>query len=107
MRLVTYRASIESEGRLGVLVDDLVIDVAILGARANVPMPSRMLDFIDLGPVALTELKALLEEAKGRWPVGGALPLTNITLLAPIPRPRKNIFGIGIIVKKTFIFLHS
>lgn len=96
MRLVTYRASIESESRLGVLADDLVIDVAILGVRANVPLPSRMLDFIDLGPVALTELKALLEEAKGRWPVGGALPLANITLLAPIPRPRKNIFGIGL-----------
>jgi 2-keto-4-pentenoate hydratase/2-oxohepta-3-ene-1,7-dioic acid hydratase in catechol pathway len=96
MRLVTYRASVESEGRLGVLVDDLVIDVAILGARANVPLPSRMLDFIDLGPVALIELTALLEEARGRWPVGGALPLTNVTLLAPIPRPRKNIFGIGL-----------
>lgn len=96
MRLVTYRASVETEGRLGVLVDDLVVDVAVLGARAGVPLPSRMLDFIDLGPVALTELKALLEEAKGRWPVGGALPVSNVTLLAPIPRPRKNIFGIGL-----------
>lgn len=96
MRLVTYRASIESEARLGVLVGDLVVDVAALGARAQVPMPSRMLDFIDLGPVALAELGLLIEEAKGRWPVGGALPLSNVTLLAPIPRPRKNIFGIGL-----------
>jgi 2-keto-4-pentenoate hydratase/2-oxohepta-3-ene-1,7-dioic acid hydratase in catechol pathway len=96
MRLVTYRASIEAEGRLGVLVDDLVIDVARLGERAGVPLPSRMLDFIDLGPVALGELKALLEEANGRWPVRGALPFSNVTLLAPIPRPRKNIFGIGL-----------
>ena len=96
MRLVTYRASVEAEGRLGVLVDDLVIDVAALGARDGVPLPSRMLDFIDLGPVALSELKALLKEANGRWPVGGALPLSNVKLLAPIPRPRKNIFGIGL-----------
>lgn len=96
MRLVTYRASVEAEARLGVLAGDLVIDVAKLGARAGVPLPSRMLDFIDLGPVALAELKALMEEAKGRWPVGGALPLVNVTLLAPIPRPRKNIFGIGL-----------
>lgn len=96
MRLVTYRASIETEGRLGVLVDDLVIDVAVLGSRNGVPLPSRMLDFIDLGPVALSELKALLKEANGRWPVGGALPLSNVRLLAPIPRPRKNIFGIGL-----------
>jgi 2-keto-4-pentenoate hydratase/2-oxohepta-3-ene-1,7-dioic acid hydratase in catechol pathway len=96
MRLVTYRASVEAEARMGVIVDDLVIDVATLGARASVPLPSRMLDFIDLGPVALSELKALIGEAGGRWPVGGALPLSNVTLLAPIPRPRKNIFGIGL-----------
>ena len=96
MRLVTYRASVEAAGRLGVLVDDLVVDVATLGARAGVPLPSRMLDFIDLGPVALAELRHLLGEAQGRWPVGGALPLADVRLLAPIPRPRKNVFGIGL-----------
>ena len=96
MRLVTYRATVESEGRLGVLVDGQVIDVALLGQRAGVALPSRMLDLIDLGPAALAELGALLDEAKGRWPVGGAVPLANVTLLAPIPRPRKNIFGIGL-----------
>jgi len=96
MRLVTYRAGIEAEARLGVIVDGIVVDVARLGARAGVPLPARMLDFIDLGPVALAELAALLSEAKGRWPVNGALPLTNVRLLAPIPRPRKNVFGIGL-----------
>ncbi|WP_326522979.1 fumarylacetoacetate hydrolase family protein [Sphingomonas sp.] len=96
MRLVTYRASVEAEARMGVIVDDLVIDVAMLGDRAGVPLPSRMLDFIELGPVALSELKRLIDEADGRWPVAGAPPLSNVTLLAPIPRPRKNIFGIGL-----------
>lgn len=96
MRLVTYRATVEAESRLGVLVDDLVVDVERLGGRAGVPLPNRMLDFIELGPVALTELKALLAEANSRWPVGAALPLPNVKLLAPIPRPRKNIFGIGL-----------
>ena len=28
--------------------------------------------------------------------MGAALPLPNVKLLAPIPRPRKNIFGIGL-----------
>ena len=63
MRLVTYRAGIEAEARLGVIVDGIVVDVARLGARAGVPLPARMLDFIDLGPVALAELAALLSEA--------------------------------------------
>ncbi|MBB4613360.1 fumarylacetoacetate hydrolase family protein [Novosphingobium taihuense] len=96
MRLVTYRRSIEAEARLGVLVDDLVIDVATLGERAGSPLPSRMLDFIKLGPVAVSELGFLLKEAGGRWPVNGALPLAGVILLAPIPRPDKNVFGIGL-----------
>lgn len=96
MRLVTYRRSIEAEARLGVLVDGLVIDVATLGARAGSPLPSRMLDFIKLGPVAVSELGHLLKEAGGRWPVNGALPLASVILLAPIPRPDKNVFGIGL-----------
>ena len=55
-----------------------------------------MLDFIDLGPPALAALKKILSEGKDNWPVGAALPLANVRLLAPIPRPRKNIFGIGL-----------
>ena len=96
MRLVTYRQTIEAEARLGVLVDGLVIDVARLGERAGSPLPSRMLDFIQLGPVAVAELGHLIGEAKGRWPVNGAQPLAGVRLLAPIPRPIKNIFGIGL-----------
>ena len=96
MRLVTYRAHVEAEGRLGALVDDMVVDVARLGASANVDLPSRMLDFIELGPGGVAEFGLLLGRAKGCWPVRAALPLANVKLLAPIPRPRKNIFGIGL-----------
>ncbi len=96
MRLVTYRGTIEAAARLGAVVDDLVVDVETIGARAGVPLPSAMLDFIDLGPSALIALKKLLADHDGNWPVGAALPLVNVKLLAPIPRPRKNIFGIGL-----------
>lgn len=96
MRLVTYRSTVEAEGRLGAIVDGLVVDLAILGAANGVALPARMLDFIDLGPVALQTTAALLAKADGNWPVNGALPLANVKLLAPIPRPRKNIFGIGL-----------
>ena len=60
------------------------------------PLPSSMLDLIDLGPPAWTALKDFLTKGNARWPVGAALPLANVKLLAPIPRPRKNIFGIGL-----------
>lgn len=96
MKLVTYRHGADGEGRLGALVDDMVVDLADLGEWSGVPLPSTMLEFIDLGPVAVTQTSKLLESFKGDWPVGAAIPASNVKLLAPIPRPRKNIFGIGL-----------
>lgn len=96
MRLVTYRRTVETEARLGVVIDDLVVDVAAIGRKAGCELPSTMLEFIDLGPSAIAGLRDALGEHAGRLPAGVALPLSNVRLLAPIPRPRKNIFGIGL-----------
>jgi 2-keto-4-pentenoate hydratase/2-oxohepta-3-ene-1,7-dioic acid hydratase in catechol pathway len=96
MRLITYRSSIEAAARLGVIEDELVVDVERIGLKTGSSLPSTMLDFIDLGRPALAALGSALEEIRGRWPAGAALPLTNVKVLAPIPRPRKNIFGIGL-----------
>ena len=96
MRLVTYRGTVDAAARLGVVEGDLVIDVERLGAKAGQAFPSTMLDLIDLGPAALAALGEALDAQRGHWPVGAALPLGNVRLLAPIPRPRKNIFGIGL-----------
>ncbi|NNM75734.1 fumarylacetoacetate hydrolase family protein [Sphingomonas sp. ID1715] len=96
MRLVTYRAHIEAEARLGAIAGDLVVDLAKLGAAQGVQLPTTMLEFIDLGPQAVPIVGRLLEEAGKLFPLGAAIPLGNVKLLAPIPRPRKNIFGIGL-----------
>lgn len=96
MRLVTYRADICAAARLGVLADQCVIDVERLGAHAGISLPSSMLEFVDLGAAALRAARALLESYAGKWPAGTAWPEQNVRLLAPIPRPRKNIFGIGL-----------
>lgn len=96
MRLVTYRANVEAAARLGAVVDDMVVDVERIGAAAGVALPASMLDLIDLGPPATTALKKILSDKASQWPVGAVLPLANVRLLAPIPRPRKNIFGIGL-----------
>lgn len=96
MRLVTYRASIEAEARLGAIDGTLVVDLQRLGQARGVALPSTMLEFIDLGPSAVAAASELIAAAKGLFPVGSALPLANVKLLAPIPRPRKNIFGIGL-----------
>lgn len=96
MRLVTYRATVEAEARLGALVGDLVLDLARFGAVKDVPFPATMLEFIDLGPQAVAVATQLIADCTGTFPIGTAQPLANVKLLAPIPRPRKNIFGIGL-----------
>jgi 2-keto-4-pentenoate hydratase/2-oxohepta-3-ene-1,7-dioic acid hydratase in catechol pathway len=95
MRLVTYISG--SRGpRLGGLVNGLVVDVERLGASRNLAWPSDMLSFIDDSVTLLPALKECLAGADGRLPVGSAVPVEDVKLQAPIPRPRKNIFGIGL-----------
>ena len=96
MRLVTYRAHIRAAASLGAIVDSDVVDLASIGAHAGQPLPSDMLSFIDLGPTAVRSTTELLASYEGKWPIGTSVPLANVKLLAPIPQPRKNIFGIGL-----------
>ena len=95
MRFVTYRTA-ETEPRLGLVHNGLVIDVEYFGDAIGQGLPSTMLDFIDLGPIALRFLQEAVAAATPANLVGTSLPEGNVTLLAPIPRPRKNIFGIGL-----------
>lgn len=96
MKLVTYRASVEGAARLGVLDGDLVVDVERLAAAQGESLPATMLGLIDTGRPGLETLAACLEAANGRHKPGSATALANVRLLAPIPRPQKNIFGIGL-----------
>ncbi|MDX5356958.1 MAG: fumarylacetoacetate hydrolase family protein [Rhodobacterales bacterium] len=96
MKLVTFRAGVEAPARLGVIADDLVVDVASLGDAFDEPLPDSMLGLIDLGRPGLEALASLMDDCDGHFPPGTAVALKNVKLLAPIPRPRKNIFGIGL-----------
>ena len=96
MRLVTYRSTVVDAARLGVVQGDDIIDVQRFAALRGVELPACMLAFIDLGPSALRVLQGLLQAAQGQWPATCTVPAVNVQLLAPIPRPRKNIFGIGL-----------
>ncbi len=96
MRLVTYRTEVAAAGRLGAIVGDLVVDLFEFGMAIGQPLPDSMLDFIDMGPQAVKLTSQLLADYADELPLGVAVPLANVKLLAPIPRPRKNIFGIGL-----------
>lgn len=95
MRLITYRVH-QEKARLGVLRGDQVIDVFRFGAKSGVELPATMLEFIDLGARAIPVLEDLIREADPRCLLQASLPTSNVQVLAPIPYPRKNIFGIGL-----------
>ena len=69
MKLVTYRKTIEGDARLGVIQDDLVVDVADLGDAIGEDFPGTMLDMIDAGRVGLAELGSTLEDLAGSFPI--------------------------------------
>lgn len=96
MKLATVRNHPEAESRLVAVVDDLAVDISRLGTAAGESYPSTMLDFIDLGPSAVAAATSILEDESLRLRSGVSVPLANAELLAPIPRPRKNMWGIGL-----------
>jgi 2-keto-4-pentenoate hydratase/2-oxohepta-3-ene-1,7-dioic acid hydratase in catechol pathway len=95
MKLITFQTR-TLQTRLGAIVGDFAIDLERLGAAGGVPLPDNMLDFIDAAPASVERTRELLSKFEGRWPLNVATPVANVRLLAPIPKPRKNIFGIGL-----------
>ncbi|PHN58416.1 gentisate 1,2-dioxygenase [Pseudomonas sp. ICMP 8385] len=97
MRLVTYQNRARTDAaRLGVWLGERVVDVARLAASAGQTLPDSMLGLIDAGPDALALLGRLCDPYADQWPPGTSTWRDNVHLLAPIPQPRKNIFGIGL-----------
>lgn len=95
MKLVTYSIENEDE-RLGFLHLDKIIDMEDFGNLANFPLPNTMLDFIDLGIEIVDEVESLIEEMSEQEMNALAIDLNKIKWCAPIPKPLKNIFGIGL-----------
>jgi 2-keto-4-pentenoate hydratase/2-oxohepta-3-ene-1,7-dioic acid hydratase in catechol pathway len=101
MKLVTYRSNPESEARLGIVKNDpskgdLIIDMQKLGQVCQIVLPSTMLEFIDLGMVAVEVVEDILKDLDKKILLGTSLPFSNAKILAPIPVPRKNLICIGL-----------
>ncbi len=93
MRLLTYASS--RGARLGALVDGAVFDLADEAEALGLPpLPSDMLAFIEAGASALHDARVTLDAAREARRNG--LPLERVRLLAPIPRPRKNVMCVGL-----------
>ncbi|MBM2809751.1 MAG: 5-oxopent-3-ene-1,2,5-tricarboxylate decarboxylase [Chloroflexi bacterium] len=96
MRLVTFDAG---EGpRLGAVVDTSILDLARLGeSDGGASLPSDMLGFIRSGDDAWNRARSLLAGAVGgRVAANASHESSGVKLLAPIPRPDKNVFCLGV-----------
>ena len=97
MRIATFRD--EAGGaRLGVARDGEVVDLLRAATALNAPeareapaLLTDMLALIAAGPRALDRIRELARLA----PEDTTIPLAVVQLLAPIPRPSKNIFCVG------------
>lgn len=93
MRIATFRTG--GRERLGVVRGEQMVDVALAAERLGrgdlAGATSGMLALIAGGDEALAALAEVAEQA----PDETLLPLETVELLAPIPRPRKNVLCVG------------
>jgi len=98
MRLVTFEAA--DGARLGAVVDGSVIDLARLAASGSGPsLPDTLLGVIEAGPAAWERAREVVVAGRDRLnslPPDSARSLSEVRLLAPIPRPPKNVFCLGV-----------
>lgn len=95
MKLLTYKTS-NSEPRLGFIHNNMVVDMADFGDISNFPLPSDMLELIDMGYEIIAEITELITETPENFFDEISFDMSEITILAPIEKPRKNIIGIGL-----------
>ena len=102
MKLLTYKCTdvamqrVNIEPRLGFIHNNQVIDMEDFGEISNFPLPNDMLDLIDLGFEIIAEITELIAESPENFFEEIAYEMNEVTILAPIEKPRKNIIGIGL-----------
>lgn len=95
MKLLTYKTQ-DTEPRLGFIHNKQVIDMQDFGDISNFPLPNDMLELIDMGFEIIAEITEMIAETPENFFEEIAYEMDEVTILAPIEKPRKNIIGIGL-----------
>ena len=101
MRFATFQAG-QRVGPAIVRADDRLLDIAMAGAAAieanllskNAKLPRSVLDIVS-GGAQMFDLCALLEANANHSALAECVVPADAVLLAPIPRPAKNVFCVG------------
>ena len=95
MKLLTYKTP-DTEPRLGFIHNNQVIDMEDFGDIANFPLPNDMLELIDMRYEIIAEITEMIAETPENFFQEISYEMDEVTILAPIQKPRKNIIGIGL-----------
>ncbi|MDP5096586.1 MAG: fumarylacetoacetate hydrolase family protein [Flavobacterium sp.] len=78
------------------MYNNQVIDMQDFGDISNFPLPNDMLELIDMGFEIIAEITEMIAETPENFFEEIAYEMNEVTILAPIEKPRKNIIGIGL-----------
>jgi 2-keto-4-pentenoate hydratase/2-oxohepta-3-ene-1,7-dioic acid hydratase in catechol pathway len=78
---------------IGMVKEDAVINVSALAASLGIVIPQTLLEGIQQGEEFISAVKELVNQEKAEDYL--TVSLEEVQLLAPIPRPSKNVFCIG------------
>ena len=95
MKLLTYLTS-DNEQRAAFIHNNKAVDLEDFGDVTNFPLPNNLLELIDMGFEVIAEINSLLEDVSEAELNEISYDLDEIQIIAPIPKPRKNIIGIGL-----------
>ncbi len=103
MRFVSFSTPEIPKPHLGIVQDNEVLDVDLAANALAIIGPDQMLELIENYEQDRQVLQAILDRVAGRRfsevrafaTIGAARRLDEVQLAAPIPRPKKNIVGLG------------
>src|SRR5579885_1263886 len=97
MRYATFSLLGESIQRLAVVHEERLMDLRrLVGSYWGSSFPAGMQEFIEGGPEAWGKMARLAQEAAQSPPADAVVRPEEVRLLAPIPRPRKNVVCLGL-----------
>ena len=92
MKYVTFSPGFDPVPRLGLLRGDVVVDLKTAAAASWPDAPTTLVDLIHRGPAAWTRMATVGSEATSAH----SHLLSAVKWHAPIPRPAKNVFCLGL-----------
>jgi 2-keto-4-pentenoate hydratase/2-oxohepta-3-ene-1,7-dioic acid hydratase in catechol pathway len=92
MKYITFSLGFDPAPRLGLLRGDVVVDLKTAAAASWPDAPATLVDLIHSGPAAWTRMAAVAGEATGAH----SHLTSSVRWHAPIPRPAKNVFCLGL-----------